>query len=118
MDSNFQFIDLSYLDLMADGDDEMKQTMIEMLLEEIPEEMEKMKTLQEAGNWKELREVSHKMKSTLSFIGNSIMTEANKRIEDIAKSEERLEELPNLLGILLEIYPSTLEELRLVEAAL
>ena len=91
MNTNFQFIDLSYLDLMADGDDDMKQTMIEMLLDEVPTEMEKMTDLHQSEDWKELREVSHKMKSTLSFIGNSAMTEANKTVENIAKSQEGLD---------------------------
>lgn len=114
MNTNFQFIDLSYLDLMSDGDDDMKLTMIEMLLEEVPVEMQKMNDLYQAGDWKELREVSHKMKSTLSFIGNSAMTEANKKVEDIAKDVNGLEELPALLGTLLNIYPKALEELKSV----
>jgi HPt (histidine-containing phosphotransfer) domain-containing protein len=114
MNTNFRFIDLSYLDLMSDGDMEMKQTMIEMLLEEIPEEMEKMKVLHQDANWKELREVSHKMKSTLAFVGNHEMTEANKTIEDIAKAEQNLEQLPHLLAQLFDLYPKVLDELKLV----
>ena len=62
--STYQFLNLDYLNMMSDGDDDMKATMIEMLVEEIPEEMEKMKELYTATDWNELREVSHKMKST------------------------------------------------------
>ena len=117
MGTDFQFINLSYLDLMSDGDEEMKLTMIEMLLSEIPEEMEKLQTSYDEKNWVQLREVSHKMKSTLSFVGNEAMTEANKRIEDIAKSVSGLEELPDLLDKLMDIYPKALNELKLIEAA-
>ncbi len=117
MSTNFQFINLDYLDLMSDGDEDMKQTMIEMLLEEIPEEMEQMRVLNDEGNWKELREVSHKMKSTLSFVGNQEMTAANQQVEDIAKAGEGTDALPGLLAILFDLYPKVLEELRTIAAA-
>jgi len=116
MSTNFQFINLDYLDLMSDGDEDMKQTMIEMLLEEIPEEMEQMRVLNAEGNWKELREVSHKMKSTLSFVGNKEMTAANQQVEDIAKVGEGTEALPALLATLFDIYPKALEELKAIGA--
>jgi len=118
MSTTYQFINLSYLDLMSDGDEEMKATMIEMLLEEVPEEMSKMQDLYEAKDWKELREVSHKMKSTLSFIGNDAMTTANQQVEEIAKDGEGTDALPALLATLLEIYPKALEELKMVGAAI
>jgi len=116
MSINFQFINLDYLDLMSDGDEDMKQTMIEMLLEEIPEEMEQMRVYNEEGNWKELREVSHKMKSTLSFVGNKEMTAANQQVEDIAKVGKGTEAIPALLTILFDIYPKALDELKAVGA--
>lgn len=112
--STYQFLNLDYLDMMADGDDDMKATMIEMLVEEIPEEMEKMKQLYADTDWNELREVSHKMKSTLGFVGNGAMTAANGEIEDIAKTggADGGEKLPELLGILLNIYPNAVAELK------
>jgi len=112
--STYQFLNLDYLNMMSDGDDDMKATMIEMLVEEIPEEMEKMKQLHAEANWNELREVSHKMKSTLGFVGNDAMTEANKEIEDIAKTGgvEGGAKLPELLAVLLNIYPNAVAELK------
>ena len=112
--STYKFLNLEYLNMMADGDDDMKATMLEMLVEELPEEMEKMKTLYEASDWNELREVSHKMKSTLGFVGNVAMTEANKEVEEIGKSggTEHVEKLPKLLGILFDTYPKVVEELK------
>lgn len=118
MSTNYQFINLDYLDLMSDGDEEMKATMIDMLLEEVPEEMAKMQDLYAAQDWKELREVSHKMKSTLSFIGNDAMTQANQQIEEIAKEGKGTDDLPPLLATLMEIYPKALEELKMVGAAI
>lgn len=112
--STYQFIKLDYLELMADGDEDMKATMLEMLVEELPEEMEKMRQLYQNRDWNELREVSHKMKSTLGFVGNDAMTEANKEVEEIGKSggTENVEQLPELLGVLFDLYPKVLTELK------
>ena len=113
---NYQYINLDYLNLMSDGDEDMKKVMIEMLLEEVPTEVDKMSSLHEANDWTQLREVSHKLKSTLAFIGNADLTNSNQRVEDIAKSEEGIEELPTLLEKIIAIYPNALEELKTVLA--
>ncbi len=114
---NYQHINLDYLDLMSDGDDDMKKVMIEMLLEEVPAEVSKMNDLHQAANWVQLREVSHKLKSTLAFIGNPVLTNTNQKVEDIAKSEQGLEELPTLLDRITSTYPNALEELKTVLTA-
>jgi len=111
---NHRFINLSYLDLMADGDLNMKKLMIEMLLKEIPSELNKMKQLYRQHNWSDLRRASHKMKTTLSFVGNQALSDANRSIEYVAKREEGLEQLPDLFGILKELSPEILRELRSV----
>jgi len=77
----FQHINLDYLDLMSDGDDDMKKVMIEMLLEEVPMEVGKMNQVHEIGDWNELKEVSHKLKSTLAFLGNPTLTTANEEVD-------------------------------------
>ena len=83
-------INLDYLKLMADGDRDMEQTMLEMLLDELPTEFDKMKSLHNNQNWEELSKVSHKMKSTLAFIGNEEVTAANLKIEQLTKQKTQL----------------------------
>ncbi len=118
MRSSYASIDLSYLDLMSDGDVDMKKMMLEMLLDEIPQEISKMKQLLTASNWKDLRQVSHKMKSTLSFVGNDILTNANKEIEDISKSEIGTRRLPMLVKTMEQHYPETIADLKEVLSSL
>jgi len=114
----FQHINLDYLDLMSDGDEDMKKVMIEMLLEEVPAEVTKMNQSQQIGDWNQLKELSHKLKSTLAFLGNPTLTTSNERIETIAKTENGLEELPSLLEAITSTYPLVLEELKLVFATM
>lgn len=80
---NYKHIDLSYLELMSDGDADMKGILLDMLLTEPKGEFEKMQKLAAERNWDELRQVSHKMKSTLPYIGFEELTETNKRIDKI-----------------------------------
>ncbi len=108
----YQHIDLSYMDLMSDGDPDMKKTMLEMLFDEPIAEMHKMKELEEQKDWTELKAVSHKMKSTLSFVGNELLTNTNKKIEQIAISQENTGELPQLIATLTDNFSKALEELR------
>jgi len=94
----YQFINLEYLELMSDGDESMKKVLLEMLIEELPAEVVKMRGLEQSSSWNELCSVSHKMKSTLSYVGNEEMTLANKTIEQHTKNNTALEEVPVLMG--------------------
>ncbi len=107
----YTHINLEYMELMSDGDNEMKQTMIEMLLEDLPPELQKMKDYSERPDFEELSKVSHKMKSTLSFVGNDAMTKANKQVERAAKEGEGRENIPKLIQLLIENSKTVIQEL-------
>jgi HPt (histidine-containing phosphotransfer) domain-containing protein len=107
----YKFVNLDYMDMMSDGDGSMKKIMLEMLLEELPQEVKKMTELLEQKNWDDLSSVSHKMKSTLAFVGNEEMTNANKQIELLAKSSPSPEEIKGLLSVLEKLYPLAIAEL-------
>jgi len=112
MDVNcYKYINLEYLEMMADGDDSMKKIMLEMLLEELPQEIEKMKELCAASNWSEVSAVSHKLKSTLAFVGNDEMTDSNKNIEIMAKDASETHQIPELIEKLKNLCPSAIIEL-------
>ena len=110
-ENTYEYINLEYMNMMAEGDDSMKKIMLEMLLEELPVEIKKMEDLLAAEQWQELGSVSHKMKSTLAFVGNNEMTLANKDIETIAKNEAETHQLEGLIHTLVEFCPKTIEEL-------
>ena len=105
-------IDLTYLDMMADGDDFMKKTMLDMLLEEMPPELEKLRGAYLAQDGEELRQVAHKMKSTLAFVGNIAMTDANAALEVIGKENTELQRAAIHLTTLETLAPGVLNALR------
>ena len=109
----YQFINLDYLDMMSDGDIEMKKVMLDMLFEELPQEISKMRTLTDASDWNEMKAVSHKMKSTLSFVGCDDMTTSNSEIESICKAGTGTEEVTTLLSIMENKLDSVMAELKM-----
>ncbi len=109
----YQFINLEYLELMSDGDDSMKKVLLEMLIEELPDEIAKMKSLVNASNWEELSSVAHKMKSTLSYVGNETMTESNKTIEISAKNSPSPDEITGLMDKLETNLDRVMTELKI-----
>ncbi len=110
--NGYEFINLEYMEMMSDGDESMKKVMLEMLIAELPDELQKMRAHLETVNWEELSSVSHKMKSTLAFVGNDAMTNANKEIEMITKSGSDTAKVPALMNTLEEISPKVLVELK------
>lgn len=113
---DFTHLNLDYLNLMTDGDADMRLVMLSMLCEEIPTEMAKMQACFEKNDLDELKEVAHKMKSTLAFIGNDALTEANRAIEFIARGEGNPDELATHFSTLGEHLPGVLEELSVAAA--
>ncbi len=111
--NTYQFINLDYLELMSDGDDSMKKVLLEMLIEELPDEIVKMRALQQASDWNELCSVSHKMKSTLSYVGNDTMTETNKTIEKNTKNATELDQVPTLMNTLETNLDRVMTELKI-----
>lgn len=107
-------INLDYMDMMSDGDADMKKVMLEMLFEEIPLEIQKMREVYNAADWSGLASVSHKMKSTLSFVGNDAMTNANKELETIGKTKEGTERADSLIEVLEKTSAPVLTELKKV----
>ncbi len=109
-------INLNYLNEMTDGDEDMRQTMLEMILDEVPSEMEKMRDQWLSGDLAGLKETSHKMKSTLAFVGNRRLTEANAAVEQIARGNGQVANLANLFWDIEEELPFVLNELGAVLA--
>lgn len=108
----YQNLNLDYLELMTDGDAEMKKMMLDILFEELPIELEALQQNYNNEDWNELKSISHKLKSTLSFIGNDQMTIANTQIEHNAMYVENTEDIPVLIGEVMDMYPVVLSELK------
>lgn len=108
----YQHLNLEYLELMTAGDADMKKMMLDILFEELPAEIEMLSTHYAAAAWDDLKSVSHKLKSTLAFVGNDQMTAANDMIEHNAMYVENTADIPGLITQVRDAYPMVMEELK------
>ena len=108
----YNHTNLEYLELMSDGDCEMIASMLEMLAAEIPTEIEKMQVCVKKRDWNELFELSHKYKTTLSYIGNVEMTNITKTIEVCSRERASLDDLPELVNSLERLSKKVMHELK------
>jgi len=111
--SNFDYINLDYLNSLIGDDLETKSTMLSMLLDEIPDEIQKINDAHKANDITKLKNAAHKLKSTLAFVANDKMTTANKAIEQIAKNNQDLDKLPELIAIMNKLQPLVLKDVQL-----
>jgi HPt (histidine-containing phosphotransfer) domain-containing protein len=108
----YKHINLDYLDTMTGGDEEMKGEMLSMLILEIPDEMAKMEAATAAADWEEVFQISHKFKTTLSFIGNEEMITTNKTVEYCSRHRVDVAEITAMVGQLSAKMPLILDELK------
>ena len=90
-------LDLSYLDMISGGNSELKRKIIQMLIDETPDELYNLKQFTREKNWKRVRAVSHKMKAGLTYLGLTHALEWAKRIEENAGTETHLDRIPDLV---------------------
>lgn len=108
----YQFINLNYMEQMSCGDQNTKKLLIEMIFKELKNEISAMRSFYEAENWKQLQGTSHKLKSTLAFIGNSKMTNSNEELWKRLNEKRYSTELFDFITILENHYPMVISELK------
>ncbi len=90
-------MDLSYLNMITGNNSELKEKIIQMLIDETPDEVYNLKQVAREKNWKRVRAVAHKMKSGITYLGLTDTLELAKRIEEYAEAEHHLERIPDLV---------------------
>lgn len=105
-------IQLDYLKLMTEGDQELQQTMLGMLLEELPAAMNSIQASFAAGNREEIQRICHKLKATLPFVGNTALESTNKMLEEVSKSGDSSGLAASLVEKMAAMLPPVLQELR------
>lgn len=108
---DFNKINLSYLQTMSDQDPEMVATVLDMLIAELPVEVGKLSIAVNAKHWTEVHLISHKLKSTLSFVGSEAMIKNNTSIMDAAKNQTDLAAITGWTNQLVSLLPAVMDEL-------
>ncbi|MDX1637557.1 MAG: Hpt domain-containing protein [Balneolaceae bacterium] len=117
--SEQRLTNLSYLEELGMGDDDLLIEMVEMFLENTPVSIDQMRNHCDASNWKKLAAEAHKLKPNLSYVGLDNARDLVVDIEKTAKNDPDPsvlhDRLDRLNGICREAYKELeqqLEELK------
>ncbi len=76
-------INFNYLTEMSGGDHTFVREMIELFLQEIPVALDRMEEELESGNWENIANIAHRIKTNFMMVG---LSEQNKNALEIEKS--------------------------------
>lgn len=110
--ASFEQLDLSYLNQISGGNEDLRKQIIGLLLEETPDELEKLSGFTRDHDWPRVRGVAHKMKSSATYMGMKATLANLKTIEENAAQNTNTEKIPGLVAEVRKNFSNALETLR------
>ena len=104
--------DLTYLIEFSADDRAFIREMIETFLEKTPYDMERLQTALADSNWTVVREVAHKMKPSVTFLGLHALKDDVATLEQVVKEEGSTEIIQTLGRKVVTVCRRAIEELR------
>jgi HPt (histidine-containing phosphotransfer) domain-containing protein len=95
---NDQLFDLSYLNQIFQGNEDMINDIIKLFLDQVPEYIGEMVDCVERNDLLRLHPLAHKAKSSIAMLGLKNMEINILQIEQDSKYNRNLEDLPNLVN--------------------
>ncbi|MFO7978205.1 MAG: response regulator, partial [Bacteroidales bacterium] len=103
---------LEYLEQLSEGDHEFTSSMISYFIDNTPGVLDSMKENYEQKDWVALRNVAHKFKPQLNFMGINSVLEEVENIEQDAFKQQNLERLPTYIEKTDRICRAAIEQLK------
>ncbi|MEZ5041119.1 MAG: Hpt domain-containing protein [Saprospiraceae bacterium] len=110
-DNNYQFINLDYLETISGGDRVTQQTILKILCDDLETLFAQLQPLAVQGAWQSIAEVAHKLKSSLAFAGNDVLTTCNNELLENTRLAKNLDKVPDLIQKMEKQTPLVLQEL-------
>ncbi len=105
-------IDLDYLEQLSEGDDDFTISMLSYFLENTPGVINDLKQFHKDKDWKSLRNVAHKFKPQLTFMGIKSVFNEVETIEQNAANVVKTDDIPVLIKTVEEVCNKAMEEIR------
>ncbi len=86
--------DLTYLREMSDGNEDFFREFITLFLQNAPVSLDEIDSGIKTGDWEKIRQASHKLKPSLSYVGMKEMNAKTATMEEYAKTKTHLELIP------------------------
>lgn len=109
--SEYQYIDLTYLRDMADGDESFIENMIQVFVDMTPEVLQNLQNATNDKNWAEVRAITHKFSPQLNFVGVKSIIPTVENVEQWSKNNENTEIIPEKVTVIIETTQKAILEL-------
>ena len=110
--SNYKFIDLSYLNVVAGDDLKTRATLLDLVAKEILDIIPQLSALYSGKAWGAIKDHVHRMRTTLTFAGNADMSTANSQIWKALVEMEAPESIGSMIHTLEANYQQVARELQ------
>lgn len=87
-------LDLSYLEGVSGGDQNFIKEILQMFIDHTLPECASLRELIDKKDWPKVASTAHKMKSSISMLGNPLLNEQILFIEHSARNEKEVQLLP------------------------
>ena len=104
-------INLDHLRLFTMGDSETEKMMLAEIVSELKAESAKIPSLVQQQEWHSLSRVTHKLKTTLPFIGNTHLIGLNSQMETSSRNSRDLEQIPSWAKQFTDLLPEVISTL-------
>ncbi len=95
---NFKLINLNLLDKTYQGNTDKIKKILNLSLENIPNQINDLGKNYENNDLKSLRVVAHSLKTTLNYLGLTNISGISKNIEDFAATNKNLSQVPDMIN--------------------
>lgn len=112
MDNHIKLINLSYLNEISDGSNELINDLIELFIKQIPEYQLSMHELFDKKDWYNLGRIAHKAKSAILMVGMTNLANELKKLEENAKEGKNINEYNEIIVKFVRESNTALEELK------
>ncbi|GAB4425253.1 MAG: hypothetical protein OHK0039_42890 [Bacteroidia bacterium] len=109
--SNYQFVNLEYLNEVSGGDAFMIRKIVNKFIETAPGMLDNLDRHLTEQSYQDLSQAAHKIKSSLGFLGIESVKETIERLEKMAKSGDRVAEYPRMVSEVRSITEAAIAEL-------
>lgn len=111
MTGNFTYADLTYLESMSMGSNELIVEMVQIFIDQLPEFTEGLTAHMNNGDYPALGALAHKAKSSVAVMGMESLATDLKTLEISAKAGDNPETYPTLVNRFIEQVTLTGSEL-------
>lgn len=112
MDENIKLIDLTYLNEISAGSDELLNDLSEMFFNQIPEYQKLLSDYYQNKDWDNLARIAHKAKSAILMVGMKNLAEQLKKIEENAKDGKNIHEYQEIIAKFVRESNTAIKELQ------